>query len=309
VEGIQDTGVIARAELRRTVKSSRIVVLFALYALFSGLVLLVVGSISNAINETARKQIEAAGANVEQAQAAFQQARAGVLGFMFDTDPAMLDALKNIPLVVLFVFKITLFFLPAYVALMGFDQISGEVGPRSIRYLVVRSSRSAVLFGKYLAQAAALLILVLLVDVGIFAYARATNPDFGWGLLVGTLLKFWLAEVVFSLAYLALTTLCSTLFRSPAVSLVFNFLALFGLWMIHTIGGLGVHRELLPTGMPGPETVTSPIAALRYASPSHYSTDLLHPRWTAFAGSGLAYLCFAAIFLFAAWAVLRARDV
>jgi hypothetical protein len=48
---------------------------------------------------------------------------------------------------------------------------------------------------------------------------------------------------------------------------------------------------------------------LRYATPSHYSTDLLHPRWTAFAGSGLAYLGFAALFLIAAWAVLRARDV
>jgi ABC-type transport system involved in multi-copper enzyme maturation permease subunit len=290
-------------------RSSRIVVLFALYALFSGLVLLVVGSIANAVNETARKQIEAAGANTEQAEAAFQQARAGVLGFMFDTDPAMLDALKNIPLVVLFVFKITLFFLPAYVAIMGFDQISGEVGPRSIRYLVVRSSRSAVLFGKYLAQAAALALLVLAVDLGIFLYAKSTNPDFGWGAMVGTLLKFWLAAVLFSLAYMALTTLCSTLFRSPAVSLVFNLLVLFGFWVVNFVGGLGVHREISPTGMPGPETVISPIALLRYATPSYYSTDLLHPRWTAFAGSGLAYLGFAALFLLAAWSVLRARDV
>ncbi len=309
VEGLRDTGVIAGAELRRSVKSARIIVLFALYAMFSALVLMIVGSIARSINDAARKQMEAAGADIQAADEAFRQLRSGVLGFMFDSDPAMVDALTNVPLVVLIVFKITLFFLPAYVAIMGFDQISGEVGPKSIRFLVGRTRRSAVLFGKYLAQAAALVALVLVIDLGIFLYAKATNPDFAWGLMVVTLLKFWLAAIVFSLSYLALTTLCSTLFRTPAVSLVFNFLALFGFWIVNFIGSFGVDRELSPEGMPGPETITSPIAYIRYLTPSFYSTNLLHPDVAQFAGSALAFAGFAAVFLLGAWAVLRARDV
>ncbi|MGA9525799.1 MAG: ABC transporter permease subunit [Myxococcaceae bacterium] len=309
MESIRDTGVIAGAELRRTVKSARIIVLFALYAMFSALVLLIVGSIAQSINEAARKQIEAAGADTQMAEEAFRQARSGMLGFMFDSDPAMLDALADVPLVILIVFKITLFFLPAYVAIMGFDQISGEVGPKSIRFLVGRASRSAVLFGKYLAQAAALVGLVLLVDLGIFIYAKASNPDFSLGLMFATLLKFWLAAIVFSLSYLALTTLCSTLFRTPAVSLVFNFLALFGFWLLNFIGSFGVDREISAQGMPGPETITSPLAYIRFLSPSYYSTNLLHPDLGQFAVSAVAYAGFAAVFLFGAYAVLRARDV
>ena len=309
MEGFQDTWVIASAEVRRSVRSARIIVLFALYALFSALVLLVVGSIANVVSEAAQAQMDAAGANPEAAHEAFRQARSGILGFMFDSDPALLDALVNVPMVILIVFKITFFFLPAYVAIMGFDQISGEVGPRSIRYLLVRSRRSSVLFGKYLAQAAVLLLLVLVVDLGIFVYAKATNPDFGFGLMVVTLIKFWLAAIVFSLAYLALTTLCSALFRSPAVSLVFNFLALFVFWLVNVIGGIGTERGLTPDGMPGPEEITHPIAYVRYLSPSFYSTDLLHPDLSRFAVSGAAYAGFAVVFLLAAYAVLRARDV
>ena len=66
------------------------------------------------------------------------------LGFFVNKDPAMMEALSRVPVLVLVVFKMTLFFLPAYIVLMGFDQVSGEVGPRSIRYVTVRARRSSV---------------------------------------------------------------------------------------------------------------------------------------------------------------------
>lgn len=298
---------MARAESGRTLKSARVLVLFALYALFSILVLLVVGFLANAINEQLKTQLQ--DANPEQAVEALNQAREGLLGFLLDADPALLDTLKQVPLVVILVFKVTLFFLPAYIVLVAFDQISGEVGPKSIRYLTIRARRSSILFGKYLGQAIVLLTLVLAVDLGIFLYARATNPDFGWGLLAATLLKFWLVAIVYSLAYLAITVFCSALFKQWVLSLVFNFFLLFIFWLVNLVSYAGVRRDLLAGGLPGPEQITSPIAYVRYFSPSYYSNGLLSPDLHTFALSGGAYAGFTVIFLLAAYAVLRARDV
>ena len=295
MDGLKETLVIWSAELRRAVRSGRAVVLLGLYSMFSALVLLVVGWLASQVREAVNKQLETAGAGADASAQVGEEMRKGVLGFLTSNDSAMMEALAQVPLEVLVVFKITLFFLPAYVVLMGFDQISGEVGPRSMRYLTVRARRSSVLLGKFLSQATLLLGLVLIIDLAIFVYARIANPDFGFADVVLNLLKFWLAAIVFSLAYVSLTTLCSALFRSPAVSLVFNFILLFIFWLMDTVGRASGEDGVL--------------RFLRYLSPSYYAGNLLHPRLAEFAASGAAYAGFATIFLLGAYAVLRARDL
>jgi ABC-type transport system involved in multi-copper enzyme maturation permease subunit len=295
LNGLKETLVIWGAEWRRTVRSGRVVVLLGLYSMFSALVLLVVGAITRAVRQQVEERLAGAGADAAMATEAFSEMRKGFLGVLVGNDPAMMEALAQVPLVVLVVFKLTLFFLPAYVALMGFDQVSGEVGPRSIRYLTVRARRSSVLLGKFLSQASVLLGLVLLIDLAIFLYAWLTTPDFALAAFALNLLKFWLAAVVFSLAYMALTTLCSSLFRSPAVSLVFNFVLLFAFWLVDVVGGLAKGRGVLEY--------------IGYLSPSHYATNLLHPQLLQFGVSGLAYAVFALLFLGGALFVLRARDL
>jgi ABC-2 type transport system permease protein len=289
LDGLKETLVIWAAELRRAVRSGRAVVLLGLYSMFSALVLLVVGYITRGLQTQVNEQMGQAGAELEAS------ARTGVLGYLTSNDAAMMEALAQVPLVVLIVFKITLFFLPAYIALMGFDQVSGEVGPRSMRYLTVRARRSSVLLGKFLSQATLLVGLVLVIDLAIFVYARILNEDFGFGVLALNLVKFWVATIVFSLAYVALTTLCSCLFRSPAVSLVVNFTLLFVFWLMDSVGSSVGDTHVL--------------RYLRYLSPSSYSVNLLHPKLAEFALSGAAYAAFAAIFLSGAYGVLRARDL
>ncbi|MCY1014441.1 ABC transporter permease [Pyxidicoccus sp. MSG2] len=299
MDGLKETLVIWSAELRRAVRSGRAVVLLGLYSMFSALVLLVVGWIAGQVREAVNKQLETAGAGADASAQVGEEMRKGVLGFLLSDDSAMMEALSRVPLEVLVVFKVTLFFLPAYVALMGFDQLSGEVGPRSMRYLTVRARRSSVLLGKFLSQATLLLGLVLIIDLAIFVYARIANPGFGFADVVINLIKFWLAAIVFSLAYVSLTTLCSSLFRSPAVSLVFNFILLFVFWLMDTTGRAAeaAYGE------------ASVVRYVRYLSPSYYSVNLLHPRLAEFAASGAAYAGFAMLFLLGAYAVLRARDL
>jgi ABC-2 type transport system permease protein len=292
LDGLKEIGVIWSAELRRAVRSGRTVVLLGLYGLFSALLLLVVGAITRSVRQQVEQVAATSGQEVDTS-AALAEAQKGLLGFLFDNDAAMVEALSQLPMVVLVVFKLTLFFLPAYIVLMGFDQVSGEVGPRSIRYVTLRARRSSVLLGKFLTQATLLLGLVLVVDLAIFVYAKLSTPQFGFGLMALSLLRFWVAAVVYSLAYIALTTLCSTLFRSPGVSLVFNFIVLFAFWMVDVVAG----------------SLASPASYLRYLSPSAYSMNLLHPQVGPFALSALAYVGFALLFLGAAHLTLRTRDL
>jgi ABC-type transport system involved in multi-copper enzyme maturation permease subunit len=287
VESIREISTVGRAELRRMVGSARTVLLLALYCLFSLLVLLIVGSIARAFNASVNQQMGAE-ANAQ----AIEQARRGILGFLFSGDTAILEALQDVPLVVVIVFKVTLFFLPVYVALIGFDQLSGELSQRSIRFLTVRARRSSVLFGKFTAQAMLLLALVLVVDLGVFLYAKATNEGFTGPMMIRNLPRFWLAAILFSLAYLSLTSLCSVLFRSPVLSLVVNLAALFGFWLLLVIGG-----------------ADTSLGALRFLSPYQYSNGLFHPGLSGFGISTAAYAGFAAVFLGAAHLVIRSRDL
>src|SRR5262249_53742615 len=141
-----------------------------------------------------------------------------------------------IPFVLLIVFKLSIIFLPLFITLMGFDQLSAEIGSRSIRYLVVRARRSSLVLGKFFTQATVLSLLMLVCVIAMVVTSLIVDPDFTIGKAAVVLLKLWLVSVVFSLAYLALTSLCSSLFKQPAVSLVLNIILLFIVWFVALIG-------------------------------------------------------------------------
>lgn len=302
MEEVREVQNIWAAETARALRSVRGIVLLGLYFFFSAVVLLVVGWITQA----GSAQLSAQGVSPDQMGEVAVKAKQALLAGLFGADQELVEALGQLPLVIPIVFKVTLFFLPAYVVLMGFDQISGEIEPRSIRYLAIRARRSSILIGKYLSQATVLTGLILIVDALIFAYARLISPEFGAAVLFPALLRFWIAGAVFSFSYVALTTLCSSLFSMPAVSLIFNFFALFAFWLVDTAGGWIASYAQAAEG----EAASRPwLSYISYLSPSAYSTNLVHPHLAPFAVSVSAYAVFAAVFLLAGYAALRARDL
>jgi ABC-2 type transport system permease protein len=317
VEQLNEVAVIWAAEIRRAVRSARVVTLLALYLMFTALVLLALAYAFRQVQQQIDDQIALGGATQEAIQPQLDQLKQSFLGGVFGDDGALLEALAQVPLIVLLTFKVTLFFLPLYIAVMGFDQISGEIGPRSIRYLTVRARRSSILWGKYLSQATLLAGLVMVVDLAVIGVARWLTPSFQAGAMATTLLKCWLAATVFSLAYVALSSFCSALFRSAAVSLIFNLFALFGFWLVNAIGEAASRAVAQMAkaaadpdgGAEGPSRIATVLSWLQYVSPSHYSTNLLHPHFLKFLGSTGIYAGFAAAFLALGYLVLRRRDL
>lgn len=325
MEGLKEIGIIWRGELLRSLQSGRAVVLLLLFLLFTGIVLAITGGLAYQWNQKQEKDFndEIAASpfkdDLDPAKVAEQRKKAtasdgqkkAIVGILFSDDDATLaEALLALPFGLLIVFKLTIVFLPLFIVLMGFDQISGEISTKSIRYLVVRVRRSSLVIGKYLTQATVLAMLTGICVLAMVAVSLVVDPEFTAGKAAVTFSKLWLVALVFSLAYLALTSMCSALFKQPAVSLVLNMIALFVIWFTGLVGDwFRLPGEAASSMSIASLKTESFVGYLRYLSVWHYSADLIHPSWQRFGAAGLAHLGFAMIFLGASYLVLRTRDV
>lgn len=323
--GLQEIGIIWRGELVRSLKSGRAVVLLLLFLLFTSLLLAITGFFSYSVTASQERKFDDEIANspykddLDPKKVAEQRAKSSntsgfkkfaINSLFAEDDAALAEMLLALPFGLLIVFKLTLIFLPLFITLMGFDQISGEISTKSIRYLAVRVRRSSLVLGKFLAQASVLALLTLISVLLMVAVSLFVDPDFTFGKAAGTFVKLWLVAVVFSLAYTALASTCSSMFKQPAVSLVVNMILLFVIWFVALVGNLFQIPGQAVSGMSISSYKTESVAAyLRYLSVWNYSGDLIHPSWQRFGAAGAAHLGFAMIFLAASYLVLRARDV
>ncbi|MBK7860235.1 MAG: ABC transporter permease subunit [Archangiaceae bacterium] len=324
---LKEVGIIWRGELARSLRSGRAVVLLLLFLLFTSLVLGVFALLSYGVSTNQEKKFDDEIANspykddLDPKKVAEQKAKQSdetgsgfkklVINALFaDDDTALAEMLLALPFMLLVVFKLNLIFLPLFISLMGFDQISGEMSTRSIRYLVVRVRRSSLVVGKFLAQSSVLALLTF-VAVGLMVLVPAIfDKKFGAGAAFGSFAKLWVVSLVFSLAYMALASMCSAMFRQPAVSLAVNMILLFVIWAIALVGNIfqlpGHVASAMSLSSYKSESV---VAYLRYLSVWNYSADLIHPQWQRFSSAGAAHLGFAMIFLAGSYLILRARDV
>jgi ABC-2 type transport system permease protein len=314
MEDLPEIGAIWRGETRRALKSGRVLVLLILFVLFVGLALTIVGGINHQLNSKFDQQVLMAGGNVDEARAAAkEQLDSGKKEFLktfITDDKAMLDSLAALPLVLLVVFKLTLRFLPLFIALMGFDQLAGEVGPKSVRYLVVRAKRSSIVLGKFLSQATLFALLLTICTVLMVLVSKVLNSDFAAPDVALWTAKLLLSSFTLSLAYLALTSLFSAITRQGSVALVLNVIALFVIWFIALIGEA--------FRFPGEEAASNSLAMLksesvlayvRYGSVWHFGDDLLHPHWSRWVTSSLVHVGFGLLFMGLALLALRRRDL
>ena len=154
---------ITRTELLRNVRNARVLVLLLLFATSTALVGLVVGLLTRGLDA--------------QGPEAAAAASAGILGFLVGDDGGAFQRLSELPLLVPIVFRVSLFFLPLFIALLGYDQLSAELSTGSVRYLAVRARRGSILGGKFVAQALVLGVLLGVVLVGLFAAGVGLRPE------------------------------------------------------------------------------------------------------------------------------------
>lgn len=278
---------VTRTELLRTLRNARVLVLLLLFGTSTALIGLMLGLLTRGLDAQGPETAAAAGASI--------------LGFLWGVDGGAVERLSELPLLVPLVFGADLFFLPLFIALLGYDQLSAEVATGSVRYLAVRARRGSILAGKFLAQAVVMGLLLALVVAGLFAAGAGLRSGLEPVSYAAAAARFWAGGAALAFGYLALTALSSAMTSSPGSSLLLNVGALFGFWLLHAVGS----RAALVHRMGGPASWTED---LRWLSPSAYASGVLGSATTLLT-SVAAYATFGAVFLGVAWAVFRARDV
>ncbi len=302
MEDFQEIGAIWRGELVRAIKSGRAIALVALFLMAEALLLTVVGYVTS----SAAAQVGAAaggggGTNTEQKKA--------MLAMFTNNSEATNDALVHLPWVLLIAFTATTLFAPLLIALMGFDQLAGEIAPKSMRYLIVRVRRNSIIIGKWLSQVTLLCGILVLCVLAMVGTAKGLNDDFRWTDAITWAARLSVAIMVIGVAYASLTTLCSTVAGNSALALFLNVIVLFAFWFVSLLG----NHWRLPDGPPpaGLDLLKgeSPMAFVRYLVPSEFEHHLLSPQPLEYATGLVAYAAFAVIFLGLARVALQDRDL
>jgi ABC-type transport system involved in multi-copper enzyme maturation permease subunit len=276
----REAGLTALREIRRNLRSTKGIAMFALF--FLG------GAVPSVLQVLFLKLVD---------RTSGQELPPDVSRKMFEEglkqlyDPATAEHLAACPPVLFGLFRGTLLFLPLLILLIGFDQIAGELQHRSIRYLAGRARREAIVAGKGLGVWAvtAVMVLVLHATVWVVMLAQGrTSPGavVAWG---PRLLVFAIAA---GAAYVGLTALVSSFFRTPIVALFAGVAVFFVLWLASTVLGF----------FPATEGAT-------WAFPATYEKLLVSHEPLRVAGGVAALVGWGAAMLAAAAAIVKRKDV
>ncbi len=261
--------------MRRTVRSAKSIVFLIFYslaAIASGMVFFKATSVLQTALNAAPGHADAL--------------THGALAIVFSHDTETVRYLSQIPLVVVFLIWFSFLFLPLLATLIGFDQIAGELQTKSLRFTVLRARRTSLLIGKAAAQLLVLLGLTAIINLAVFVYS-AVFLDFPIALGLVAMARFWLLTFVYASAYVGLVSLCSTLFRTPILSLLTSFSILFAFWILRLLN----------------------LPVISYFIPSNYQENLFSPDFSKVMVSVAAYSGFAAVFIGLSVLVISRRNL
>ncbi len=281
-----EVGLTAARELRRSVASARGVALLLLFLLGGAGASLLYIKVSN---YNLLGMVTDMPLTPEQTAEVMREAKLGTLRKLYPEATAV--ALAACPSVLLFLFKGTQWVMPLLSLLLGFDIVAGDVQHRTMRYMVARAGRPAIVLGKALGLWALLAVVSLLLHttiwmVAVFNHDGTFAQVYGWGL------RWWALSLGGAACATGLTTLVSSLFRTPPLALVSGVAIQVGLFFLGLIVGLMTEGDAVTSWLPG-----------------KVDTMLMSHDPVIVLGAVARLLGWTAIFTGGAVAIVRARDV
>lgn len=179
-----------------------------------------------------------------EAQRAAEEATTRWVEFVLDERPALLSA-------ILF---IMLFGMPLLISFGAFNQTTGDIGNRGLRYLLLRTDRANIFYGRLAATALLTIGVQVLVIVTVALYLGLKVQIYSGAAIAGWSLQGLLALSFLSLPYVAVCAWISAANDSPMVSLVLCKLVIGGVVLVAFIAGarweiMYLVNYLLPWGI------------------------------------------------------------
>jgi len=138
--------------------------------------------------------------------------------YLLEERPALLSA----------VLLILLFMLPFLSVLGSFNQYSGDVGTRGIRFQLLRTERANIYFGRYLGTVFYFSLALALLLFTIVLYMGFKLEFYGWGELIGWGFWGWVSLSLLAVPYVAVCGWISGAIDSPFAALVVCGLVVIG---------------------------------------------------------------------------------
>ena len=231
------------------------------------------------MEEIAQEGMVAPGAGVELGDSSADQ----WTRFLLEDKPALLSA----------ILLVLLFGMPFVISFLAFNQVSGDVQTRGLRYLLLRTERRSIFFGRFLGVAlfstlvmafiVATIVLYLGMKLRIYPAADLTV----WGF------QGFLALAILMLPYIAVCSFVSASVDSPFLSLILAKLVIAGVLLFAIIGGLA----------------WKPTKYILYVLPWGWQNHLLHPEASHWFTAGLACLAYTGVMLMLGYVRFARRDL
>ena len=172
----------------------------------------------------------------EEAKLAKQKAEQDVIkiadkavGWVMDASPEQREYLStDKPALVSAVLTLLMIFGPLFACLAGFNQTSGDIGSKGLRYLLIRTERENIFLGRFIGTTIMMAVVyaILFAILGIYLAVKVSVHPTGDMML--WLAGGYLRILMFSIPYIALCAWISSTFSSSFGSLVLSLLFAYG---------------------------------------------------------------------------------
>lgn len=203
--------------------------------------------------------------------------------FLLEEQPALLSA----------IFLVLLFGMPFAISFLAFNQVAGDIQGHGLRYLLLRTERGNIYFGRFLGTAAFSTAVMVVLIATITLYLGLRIRIYPAAALTAWALRGCLALAILMLPYIAVCSGISASVDSPFLSLVLAKLTIGGVLLLAVLGNLRWEGARF----------------IKYALPWGWQNHLLHPEASHWLGAGLACLLYTAVFLFLGYARFETRDL
>jgi ABC-type transport system involved in multi-copper enzyme maturation permease subunit len=203
--------------------------------------------------------------------------------YLLDKKPALLSA----------IFLIMIFTVPFLVALGAFNQFSGDVQSKGLRYQLFRTERTNIFFGRFVGTAIYTFIVMAFLIAIIALYLGLNVNLYRGGDLIAWSLRGIFALCIVSLPYIAVCSLFSAMIDSPFGSLTINSLIIACVPFFALIA----------------KTQWKPAGMIKYVLPWGVQNYLLHYNPLIFFGAVAACIGYTVVFLLLGHLYFCRRDL
>ncbi|MBN1845198.1 MAG: ABC transporter permease [Sedimentisphaerales bacterium] len=191
------------------------------------------------------------------------------------------------------IFLILLFGMPFIISVLGFNQTAGDIQSRGLRYLMLRTDRSNIYFGRFLGSVIFSTLVTAFLVATITLYVGLKFRIYSTGALTVWALIGFGAISILMLPYLAVCTAISASVSSPFLALAAAKLVIVGVPVAALVG----------------KHSWEPIKNIKYLLPWGIQNYLLHPEWTHYLGAAAGCLGYTLVFLLLGYAWFQRRDL